>query len=48
MSYGSGHMCDNYSCPEYNQGKCFGGGCWRNPAKPSDEENEEEKQDEEL
>ena len=42
------HRCDRGECPECVRGECFGGGCWRNPAKPSDGENEEEKQDEEL
>lgn len=25
------HPCNNFSCPEYNQGQCFGGGCRTNP-----------------
>lgn len=25
------HPCNRFSCPEYNQGECFGGGCSTNP-----------------
>lgn len=26
------HPCNRFSCPEWNQGQCFGGGCKQNPA----------------
>ena len=38
------HPCDRFSCPEYNQGQCFGGGCRANPApsEPDAEDGEDE------
>lgn len=35
------HPCHNFSCPEYNQGQCFGGGCKSNPM-PEREDGEDE------
>ena len=34
------HPCNQFSCPEYNQGRCFGGGCRTNPM-PEREDSEE-------
>lgn len=41
------HPCNRFSCPEWNQGQCFGGGCRQNPApmpepKDSDETTQED------
>ena len=30
------HPCNDWKCPEYNHGQCFGGGCRTNPG-PHDE-----------
>ena len=36
------HPCDRFSCPEYNQGQCFGGGCKSNPMpEPSEPDTED-------
>jgi hypothetical protein len=34
------HPCDNFSCPEYNQGQCFGDGCKANPMPEQEDDNE--------
>lgn len=47
------HPCNQFSCPEYNQGQCFGGGCKLNPmpapsepdAEDGDDENENTQED---
>jgi hypothetical protein len=36
------HPCHNFSCPEYNQGQCFGGGCKSNPMPEREDDNENE------
>ena len=36
------HPCDRFSCPEWHQGQCFGGGCRANPIKENDNDNETE------
>lgn len=36
------HPCNRFSCPEYNQGECFGGGCSTNPIPKEDLEKCEE------
>ena len=39
------HPCNNFACPEWVQGQCFGGGCSSNPPpeeKPDDDESGEE------
>lgn len=35
------HPCYCYSCSEWNQGECFGGGCKMNPAPERDETSDE-------
>ena len=34
------HPCNQFSCPEYNQGQCFGGGCRTNPMPDREDDNE--------
>lgn len=44
------HYCDRFSCPEYNHGQCFGGGCKWNPAhvdEPETTDDEEAEEEEE-
>lgn len=43
------NYCDRFSCPEYNHGQCFGGGCKWNPAPvdPPEEEADDEESAEE-
>lgn len=45
------HYCDRFSCPEWNHGQCFGGGCKWNPAPvendPPETEDDEEAESEE-
>lgn len=41
------HPCNNWKCPEYNHGQCFGMGCSANPmpipnAEEGDTENTQE------
>ena len=43
------HPCDRRSCPEWNQGQCFGGGCRANPIRRDERDaelDEEEVNDE--
>ena len=42
------HPCDRFSCPEYNQGQCFGGGCRSNPAPAPGREDECDNDNEEA
>ena len=39
------HPCNNFSCPEYNQGQCFGGGCKSNPMPEREYDNENTQED---
>jgi hypothetical protein len=39
------HPCNRSSCPEYNQGQCFGGGCKLNPAPDNTQTNDTEDKD---
>ena len=39
------HPCNQFSCPEYNQGQCFGGGCKSNPMPEREDDNEKEDDD---
>ena len=43
------HPCNQFSCPEWNQGECFGGGCSRNPMpeRKQDIDNDDEACEEE-
>ena len=41
------HPCNQFSCPEYNQGQCFGGGCRINPAPSGDGDSETDDNEEE-
>lgn len=40
------HPCNCYSCSEWNQGECFGGGCKRNPAPEREDETSDENENE--
>lgn len=33
------HPCDRFSCPEWNQGQCFGDGCKANPILDNTQNN---------
>lgn len=43
------HSCNNWRCPEYNHGQCFGMGCSLNPmptpSEPEDSENDNGQED---
>lgn len=39
------HPCDRFSCPEWNQGQCFGGGCRENPIVETESDNESESEE---
>jgi len=40
------HYCDRFSCPEYNHGQCFGGGCKANPMPKEEPEAEPDEEGE--
>ena len=40
------HYCDRFSCPEYNHGQCFGGGCRANPMPKEEPETERDDESE--
>lgn len=34
------HPCNDYACPEWCHGQCFGGGCRTNPMPEREDDNE--------
>ena len=41
------HPCNDYTCPEWCHGQCFGGGCRTNPMPKDNDNNTQEDKDNE-